>query len=156
MPATKKAAAPTTDAAAPKERKKPGPKPGSKRTVKPKSTKVFKIFASDGDALAYITSVTGVNTGPQAVLKAVRDGAVAANTPVVPISERFLTPIEIETEERQPVFKVKTAARAKRKYTRRTPVETNGDGAAAPAAEPVVAAAAPAGSPAAAGNPFAQ
>ena len=176
--ASKAGAATAAPTEAPKRRGRPpgtknktnGAKPGPKAT---KAAKVFEIFGiGEGKNLTHLTTVKGVNTGGAAVLKAVKDGAIEADTPVVPVSSRFLTPVKIEAEQREPTYKVTTigSARAKkdpnapkRKYTRRAKTDDTANAAAAvtQATEPVVspapvAAAAPAaGSPAEAGNPFA-
>lgn len=178
--ASKAGAATAAPTEAPKRRGRPpgtknktsnGAKPGLKAV---KAAKVFEIFGiGEGKNLIHLATVKGVNTGGAAVLKAVKDGDIEADTPVVPVSSRFLTPVKIEAEEREPTYKVTTigSARAKkdpnapkRKYTRRAKTDDTANAAAAvtqatepTGTAPVVAPAATvaAGSPAEAGNPFA-
>ena len=82
----------STTGRAPKS--KPGPKPGSTR--KPRATKTFKLYASDGgDQLAYLVTAKGKN-GPAAIQAAIEGGLVAPDIKFVALETDVLTPHEVE------------------------------------------------------------
>lgn len=82
----------STTGRAPKS--KPGPKPGSTR--KPRATKTFKLYASDGgDQLAYLVTAKGKN-GPAAIQAAIEGGLVQPDIKFVALETDVLTPHEVE------------------------------------------------------------
>lgn len=128
-------------------RKKPGPRKGTPRGgSKPAATgtrrrngtrakKKFLLYAVDGNELSFICESDGA-TGQIAVTNAVKAGTVAPDTPIVPLAPRAVQRVvEIEAVERDVQYKVKTGT-AKRKYTRRSPVQTSDPDPQDPAPEP--------------------
>lgn len=111
---------------------KPGPKPGSKR--KPRATKTFKLYASDGgDQLAYLVTAKGKN-GPAAIQTAIEGGLVAPDCKFVALEIDALTPHEVEATVNYAVKPVGAKRRGR-------PAKASTNGTAPAAAAPVAPAA---------------
>jgi hypothetical protein len=161
-------------------RKKPGPAPGTprgagkkkptasngrkKRGTRPK--KKFLLYAVEGNELSFICEAEGA-TGQIAAVNAVKNGTVAADTPVVPIPPRTLTrTVEVEAENIGVRYKIKAGKKraARKAPAKKAPVQHAAEEAQveAPAAPKSARASARtarssrASAPATSGNPFAE
>lgn len=92
---------------------KPGPKPRRKVAGKP-----YLIYSADNFELKFVAESKGAN-GDVATLNAVKSGDAPAGVHLVALPKSAVGKrVQVDPEEREPVFKISRPT-AKRKYTRR-------------------------------------
>lgn len=101
--------APSAPKAGTTNRKKPGPKPGTKRRNS-RAGKAFNLYTIVEGGLAFVTEAKGA-TGKIATANAVKLGSAEAGVPYLPLPVGTLKrTVEIEKVEREPTYKIKTGA----------------------------------------------